>query len=155
MKKLVLYFILIVLVVFSSCSTNYYEKSYEIKEKKWSSDEIFQFNVEISDNSKPYNMYINIKNSTDYFHSNVFLFVNVMYPDNTVYRDTVEGELADYRGQWLGKGNSNYKTNKFLYKRNVFFPSTGTYVFAIQHAMRDEFLSGILNIGLEVEKIKN
>jgi len=155
MKKFIIYLAVVFCVLLVSCSTNYYEKSYEIKDKVWNHENLFQFKVDITDNTKPYNLFINIKNSTDFIHSNIFLFVNVMYPDNTVFKDTVEGELADYRGQWLGKGNSNFRSNKFLYKRNIKFPNEGTYVFVIQHAMREEDLYGILNIGLEVEQIKN
>lgn len=137
-----------------SCTSSHFEKSFEIPDSAWSSDEIFQFNVEITDTNVPYNMYINIRNSTTYNYSNIFLFVNVLYPDNTLFTDTVEGFLADYRGEWLGKGTSNFRSNKFNYKQNIRFPQTGTYVFAIQQAMRYDVLKGISNIGLEVEQVK-
>ncbi len=145
---------LIVLALLSSCSDTGYIHSYQIENESWSADEILQFNVDIEDVSQNYNMFINIRNTDEYPFSNIFLFVNVMYPDNTTYVDTVEGVLADSKGKWLGSGGGKYKNNKFLYKSNITMPQSGTYVFAIEQAMRVKSLDGVATVGLEFETIQ-
>ncbi len=151
-KKVFIVFFAIVVV---SCSGSYYEKSYTIENEQWNQDNLLQFNVNVDDIYARYNVYINVRNTTDYTYSNIFFFVSVLYPDNFCAIDTVEGILADPKGKWLGSGSGRYKNNRFLYKSNIMFPQTGTFVFTIEQAMREQSLQGIATIGMEVEKINN
>jgi len=137
-----------------SCSGNEYEKSYSIENETWSAGELLQFNFEVDDMYARYNIYLHLRNTTEYGYSNIFLFVNVLYPDNSIATDTVEGNLTDGRGRWLGSGSGKYRNNKFIYKSNIAFPQTGTYVFTVEQAMRNEALKGVASVGLEIEKIK-
>lgn len=151
--KIFLRLFVVVLAFLCSCSGSDYSQSYQIRNESWSADDILQFNIDIEDIYQNYNLYINIRNTDEYSYSNIFLFVNVMYPDNTLYIDTVEGVLADAGGRWLGSGSSRYKNNKFLYKSNIVFPQKGVYVFTIEQAMRVRSLDGIAVVGLELENL--
>jgi len=124
--------------------------AYVIDKEIWDMDEIFQFNPEINDTIGEYDIFINIRNTTEYNFSNIFLFVTIATPDNKMFTDTVEGFLADYKGNWLGKGSGKYKSNTFLYK-TMRFQTAGTFVFLIEHAMREEKLHGIQNIGINIK----
>jgi gliding motility-associated lipoprotein GldH len=152
MKTLRVLFLFFVALLFS-CSGNEYEKSYRLDNETWIAGELLQFNFEVEDIYARYNIYLHIRNTTEYGYSNIFLFVNVLYPDNTMATDTVEGNLTDGRGRWLGSGSGKYRNNKFVYKSNISFPLTGTYVFSVDQAMRNESLRGISSVGLEIEKI--
>jgi len=44
--------------------------------------------------------------------------------------------------------------NQILWKTNFSFPDTGTYVFSIEHAMRQTIIPGIMDVGLNVERIE-
>ena len=152
--KYSLYSFAIVLILFASCGRSEYSKSYHFDDESWNADNLLQYRFDINDTYQRYNLYINVRNSSEYSYSNVFMFVHFLYPDNTVAVDTVEGTLADAKGKWLGSGSGRYKNNKFLYKSNISFPQKGTYVFTIEQAMRIESLKGIASVGLELEKLK-
>jgi len=153
--KLINKYLLAIVLVFASCSQGEYSSSYSIENEEWDMNERFQFNLDIESIYDNYNIFLNVRNTTDYSYSNIFFFVHVMYPDNTIVVDTVEGILADTDGRWLGSGSGKYKNNRFLYKSNIRFPEKGTYVFTVEQAMRDETLSGIASVGMELIKIKS
>lgn len=148
--KILIFFICL---IFISCSGNDYEKSYQLDNDCWDAEKSLQFNVDIQDTNQLYNMYFSIRNSDSYSYSNIFMFVHVLYPDNTEKVDTVEGILADSKGKWLGTGSGKYRNSEFLYKSRVFFPQTGKYVFTVEHAMRVQSLEGIASVGFQLETV--
>ncbi len=142
----------VIVLLFVSCSGSEYEKSFQIADNKWHSDNLLQFNFNIDNLYDKFDILINVRNTTDYEYSNIFMFVYFLYPDNTEVVDTVEGIMSDSRGRWLGTGSGRYRNNKFFYKKDINFPMTGDYVVVIEQAMRDKSLDGITTIGLEVVK---
>ena len=75
--------------------------------------------------------------------------------------DTLEYEMADSQGRWLGTGYTDIKENKLFYKQNVVFKEVGDYKFSIQQATRSIHdiegknpLEGITNVGLSIELVK-
>lgn len=133
-----------------SCQRGTYQKVYDFPDDVWLASDAKQFNVEITDISRRYDLLIHIRNNVHYKYSNIFLFVHVLYPDNTEKVDTVEGFFANAQGQWLGKGRGKYRDNSFIYKKSILFPQKGLYIFSIEQAMRDDTLRGIASIGFEV-----
>jgi gliding motility-associated lipoprotein GldH len=139
----------------SSCDPNrIYEENKDIPEMLWHKDSIMKFEVEISDAQAKYNLYINVRNAGSYQFSNIYMFVDIAFPDGTINRDTVEGILADEKGQWLGNGLGDIWDNQIPFKNAVRFPLAGKYIFKIEQAMRAEQLSDIMDVGLRVEKEK-
>ena len=81
------------------------------------------------------------------------------FPDGKIIVDTLQYEMADVTGKFLGTGISDVKENKLFYKENVQFPASGNYVFKISQAMRKsaevkgiELLEGITDVGFRIEK---
>ena len=100
-----------------------------------------------------------MRNNNDYQYSNLFLIVGIDFPNNFSVIDTLEYEMANAEGKFLGSGFTDLKENKLEYKSNVIFPSTGTYHISVQHAMRKSgdiegisLLQGITDVGLRIEK---
>ena len=118
----------------------------------WSKDSCAVFNFQVDKNYLNYNILIDVRNRGDYPNSNLWLFVDVMAPDSTVIRDTVEYQLALPNGKWTGKGTGGLYTNQFPFRTNVFFPSPGKYTVSVTHAMRTDPLIGISDIGLAVKR---
>ncbi len=147
------FYISLGLLLFSSCDSNrVFEKNIAIDNGIWNADSIIKFNMEIEDTLQPYNFYINIRNSTDYRYSNLYLFIDTYFPDDTHARDTLEFLLADSEGKWFGKGFGKIKESKVLLRKGVHFPMSGHYVFTLQQAMREENLEGIEDVGMRIEK---
>ena len=147
-------FLLTTMVLFLiSCDPNrVYEKNISINDGVWNQDSVIAFDLDITDTLQPYNFYINIRNSTDYRYSNLYLFIDTYFPDETHARDTLEFILADTDGKWFGKGFGKIKESTVLLRKGVHFPMSGHYRFTMEQAMREENLEGIEDVGMRIEK---
>ncbi|MDR0547508.1 MAG: gliding motility lipoprotein GldH [Dysgonamonadaceae bacterium] len=119
---------------------------------EWQQSEIVRFEAPVSDASKLYNLFIEIRNNNQYPFANLWLFIDVRMPDGTVRSDTIEIPLADVYGKWLGNGIGTYSLS-YLYKEKIQYPDTGTYVYTIRQGMRSEVLNGISEVGLRVKTV--
>ncbi len=155
-------FVLIVSFLITSCNTNTVYTSYKTTSNStWHKDSIISFKFNPTDTISRNNLFINIRNNSDYQYSNLFVIVDINFPNNTSFIDTLEYEMTDAEGKFLGQGFTDLKENKLEYKSNVIFPITGEYNVNIQHAMRKggavdgiERLDGITDVGLHIEKME-
>ena len=137
----------------SSCGRKYvYNEYMKVDEKRWSRYDHKQFEFEITDTLSVYDMYLNIRNTTDYSYSNLFFFISTAMPDGSRFRDTVECILADHEGKWLGRGLGRIKDSRLLFKSGIRFPVSGNYAMEIEQAMREAELTGISDVGISLKK---
>lgn len=135
-----------------SCSHNeVFFEYHSFANAEWNRDNPAVFNVNIEDNSQPYNISIELRNNNTYPFSNIWLFVEYKMPNGTSCADSISAELADVYGKWYGKGLSLYNLS-IPYETLILFPDTGTYVYSISQGMREYTLKGISDIGLKVSK---
>jgi gliding motility-associated lipoprotein GldH len=140
-------------IMFTSCdSKNSYDTSQKIKDSQWNRQNKLTFETKISDSLSLFDFYINVRNTTDYKFSNLFLFITTFSPGPMKARDTVECTLAGPDGKWRGSGFGKIKENRILLKKGMHFPRTGTYRFEIEQGMRTEELQGVSDIGIRIEK---
>lgn len=140
------------MTVLVSCNTNrFFRETHRIPDGSWNSRDKVAFSVNIPDTSKRYSLYIDIRNDVNYPFANIFMFLDTRFPDGRIARDTVECQLADYDGRWLGTGSGSIKYNRFLFHREVIFRQKGYYTFTFEQAMRTSELKGIRDVGLEIE----
>jgi|SRR5690554_4012105 gliding motility-associated lipoprotein GldH len=124
-------------LIFSQCSNKtIYSETVEIPESTWSKDDIIRFSIPVTDTNTVYSLTLDICNNEKYQYSNLYLFTNIIFPDNTFYRDTIEFILANNQGEWIGDKSLSSYTNTFLFRQGVKFPETGTYIFSFEQAMR-------------------
>lgn len=128
-----------------------YDQSVIIPNETWSSDSIATFSLPVADTVAAYDLYINLRNTTDYQFQNLYLFVDIHAPNGATLRDTFECYLADDHGKWLGKGKGRIYDNRFLYRQSVKFSTKGDYRIQFQQAMRAENLKGLANVGVRME----
>jgi gliding motility-associated lipoprotein GldH len=135
-----------------SCDQNrYFEQNTELDHEKWAATDPKTFSLDISDTASLFNFYLNIRNTNDYPFANIYVFINTTFPDAEVARDTIELQLADIHGKWLGTGSGKYRYNHFILRKGMRFVQTGTYEFSIEQGMRKDTLSGISDIGIRLE----
>ncbi|GFZ83339.1 gliding motility lipoprotein GldH [Aquaticitalea lipolytica] len=154
--------VLIAGIVLSSCDSNQVFDEYKTVPNQWNKDSIISFNITPPDSTKAYNLFVNIRNTSAYKYRNLFLIVDMNFPNGKVIKDTLEYEMAKPNGELLGTGFADVKENKLWYKESVIFKETGEYKVNIQHAMRkngdvegiDE-LEGVTDIGFRIEPAKN
>jgi gliding motility-associated lipoprotein GldH len=153
MKSFLLFIVGGFILALTSCdSKRVYEKNVDIPEYIWDKDKPIYFDVPITDTVSFHNVYINIRNASGYGFSNIYLFLDTKYPNNTISRDTIECILADPSGKWLGNGSGDIWDNQILFKKNVRFKQLGTYKFRYEQAMRMPKLPMIMDVGLRIEK---
>lgn len=149
---MVLFIFLGMFIHFSCNNDRVYEKNINITYNKWHKDSIKVFQPKISDSLSRYNIYLNLRNTTDYSFRNIFLFLSTTYPNGKTERDTLEILLAKKDGAWLGSGYGNLRDSKIRLQQGVRIPCKGTFTFSIQQAMRQKELKGIADIGLRIDK---
>lgn len=138
-----------------------YDQYKSIDQLKWAPNSPIDFIVNNVDTISKRNVFINIRNNNDYEFSSLYLIVKTEFPSGYKLIDTLEYEMADYQGNWLGKGFTDLKENKLFFKENVVLSEVGDFKFYIQHATRGindiegiEPLKGISDVGLSIEQIK-
>ena len=147
--------LLLILFVLQSCDPGrVYEKNIRIPDGIWSQDNVIQFEVMIEDTSSSHNMYVNVRNTSLFTTSNLYLFIKTTAPSGHSVEDTLEVILADDSGKWLGSGLGDIWDLQQLYKQNIRFAQKGKYVFEYEQAMRAEQLPFVLDVGLRVERAK-
>jgi gliding motility-associated lipoprotein GldH len=160
-NKLSWFFIALLLGV-TSCDSKSVFDEYKSVSNKWHKDSIIEFNITPPDSITPYNLFVNIRNTSDYKYSNLFLIVEMNFPNGKVVNDTLEYLMTKPNGAFLGTGFSDVKENKLWYKEGMIFSETGDYKVKIQHAMREngnikgvENLEGITDIGFRIEQTQS
>ncbi|WGH74721.1 gliding motility lipoprotein GldH [Tenacibaculum tangerinum] len=155
-------FFLVAIIGLVSCNSNSDFDAYlALPNSAWNKKNTLQFTFPINDSINKKNLFINVRNNKDYAYSNLFLITQMIFPDGNVITDTLEYDMADVTGKFLGEGFSDIKENKLFYKENIIFPNTGEYTFKVRQAMRKngaiagiEELEGITHVGFRIEKIE-
>ena len=145
-------FFLLIIILFSCTSNTLFEKNCDIYNSSWNKKELISFEVPINDTTSHYNFFINVRNNTDYDFCNLYLFMNTIYPDKQVSKDTIECLIADSKGKWFGKGWGKYRFISLLLGKGIQFPQKGTYIFEFEQAMRKDTLENIAALGIKIEK---
>ena len=146
---------------FVSCNSKIDYSNYKsIDKHQWFSENKIAFIVNNTDTISKKNVFIHIRNNKDYEFSSLFLIAKIEFPSGFQVTDTLEYEMTDVEGNWLGSGFTELKENKLFYKENVLFSEKGDYKFNIKHATRsikdingDLPLNGITDVGLSIEKV--
>jgi gliding motility-associated lipoprotein GldH len=144
---------LLVILVLACNNDSVFNKYKTIPKGEWHRDSLVVFQVPVNDTVQNHNLFINVRNDIEYKYSNLWLFVEIIQPGDTMaVTDTFEVTLADATGKWLGHGFGGVKTNEMQFKGNVYFPVSGDYEIQIQHGMRGKLLEGITDVGFRVVK---
>ncbi|HOT13395.1 MAG TPA: gliding motility lipoprotein GldH [Bacteroidales bacterium] len=154
MKTKLSLLVLVVLTVLSCVNREQYVQNFSIADSKWKISNKCRFEYINNDTVSPSNVYFNLRHSGNYKYSNIYLFVTTMAPNGNKIIDTLEYNLADAKGRWIGKGLSDIKNIKLGYKKAVRFSQNGKYMFYVTHGMRENELEGIIDVGIIIEKSK-
>ena len=153
--QLLLVFITAALLVSSCVVQPVYDKNLTIKSEGWHINDSLVFPVLIEDTLSSMNFYLNLRHTTEYEFSNIYLFVNSHYPNGQRSRDTIEILLAEKNGEWFGSGFGKIRDNRVLLKQGVVFPLKGLYEFSFIQAMRVETLQEVEDLGIRIEKMQD
>lgn len=145
-----------------SCDKKRVFDEYQSIPNTWNKDSIVTFNLQNIDSVQNYNLFLNVRNNSDFAFSNLFLIAQIQFPQGKVITDTLEYQMAAPNGQWLGTGFGDVKENKLWHKENFRFNEAGEFKVSIQQAMRKsrseqgiKDLEGIIQVGFRIENTQN
>jgi len=97
---------------------------------------------------RPRRLQLGVRHSNDYEYRNVIL--EITYPDgNKLHRDTIDMELADIYGSWLGSGiGPTYQHATTVCPTAI---SADSFRITVRHVMRVDTLRGIEQVGIIVD----
>lgn len=153
MRKTLFLSIIAFLVLLCACDKKVvFIENKPIPDATWKKGNKVTFTVEINDTLTPVNYFLSIRNKGDYQFSNLYLFMNTIFPNGEHSRDTLDCILADQKGKWRGSGIGDIKSLQIQFMKNVRFVQKGKYTFEFEQAMRTDNLEGIYEFGIKIEK---
>ncbi len=149
-------------LLLASCDSNRVFDTYKpLDNNRWLQDDSVSFEFQITDTISKNNLYFNLRNSNEYLYSNLYIISHIVFPNGRKFVDTLQYEMADKNGKFLGVGISEIKHNRLLFKENMIFPVSGEYKVSVWQAMRKngnvegiKELKGITDFGFRIEKVK-
>jgi gliding motility-associated lipoprotein GldH len=124
-----------------------------VADHNWSYPDRVRYDVKIDDANALYNLYMNLRVTSDYKYSNIFVLISHTGPDKKRIVKRYELKLANKDGEWLGNGSGNLYSYQAPFLTNYKFPTKGLYHFEIEQNMRDNPLREVSDVGLRVEKV--
>ena len=116
-NRFILFTATMFVLIFNSCDPQrVYEKNIRIPDGIWAYDNTVRFEVLVEDTSSSHNLYVNVRNSSLYPTSNLYMFISTTAPSGLTLKDTLEVILADDRGKWLGSGLGDIWDLQQIYK---------------------------------------
>jgi gliding motility-associated lipoprotein GldH len=141
---------LVVLCLTACDSKMVFEESRPIANHTWKVNQPVKLEFEVKDTTAFHNFYITVRNGEDYEYSNLFVFVEMEFPNGKKSVDTVECTLADPTGKWYGDGVGSIYSSRIFYKGDRRFPLSGRYKVNIHQGMREEDLKGVYDVGFRL-----
>ena len=143
--------------IFFSCSDKNSIVEYKNFNYGWESNDKAKFMIPPISGEMA-NLIIHIRNNNSYAFSNIFLIASIEVEGKLFSRDTLEYELADSKGEWLGDGFTEVKESRLWWKEDFIIPEGEKIYAVIEHAVRSngiengiENLEGIIGVGLSIK----
>lgn len=118
---------------------------------RWSYLNKVQIPFEITDTTRTYTIYLNLRHTSDYKYSNIFFKIYTISPDRKKSVERKEFKLALPDGEWLGKGTGDIYSYQLPYKKDYRFEKKGKYFIVLEQNMRDNPLREITDAGIRLE----
>lgn len=152
-KPLFLVFFLNIFLL-SACENGnrIFEQNIDIKNNNWRISDTVEFRFEITDTTKTYQVFFNIRNAVFYEYYNLYVSETLLDPDGQkLHTKLHEMYLMDKKtGEPLGKGAGDIFDNSVLALKNQQFKKPGTYTLRLTQYMRKNPLPGIMAVGIKV-----
>lgn len=148
---------------FFSCADIGQSQFHTLENAEWSKSDTLSFEFSITDTLNRYDILIHIRNNKDYDFSNIFLVSTLDFPESErSIVDTLEYEITDIEGNWLGQSQGTVVENVLFFRERVVFPNKGKYEMSFNHLMRKKgfveglsTLKGITDVGVEIKPESN
>ncbi|WCM41388.1 gliding motility lipoprotein GldH [Flavobacterium sp. CBA20B-1] len=145
-------------LVVTSCNNADFFNEYRSLPNGWEKSEPVVFSFESLDTVAKRNAYINVRTTSEYPYSNLYVIIKTTPPEGNAIVDTLQYQMANADGSMLGRGFTDVKEHRLIWREKTSFKKQGVYKVEIQHAIRkvnevkgDAVLNGITDIGLQLQ----
>ncbi|CAH0996421.1 hypothetical protein EMA8858_02553 [Emticicia aquatica] len=138
-----------------SCDSNAIFKSYEdFKDTNWFVKTIPTFTFKVEDEKIPYNIFLLIRNASQYPYNNLYITRYIYDQDGKQISNRLEEILLfnPKTGKPLGEGLGDIYDHKVISSRNFKFPKKGQYTIKLKQYMRQDPLPYVMSVGISIEK---
>lgn len=152
MRIVSIIFFFVALAGLSSCEQGYvFDGNLVMPDKEWNWRNRANFEVEIADTTRLYDLYINTRVAESFPYSNLFVLFHQVSPggDSSVVRIDLPLFAAD--GKPLGLKRGNIYEYQVEVMKGLTFSKAGTYIFGIEQNMRVNTIPGVLDIGISLK----
>jgi len=142
-------------VLLNGCDSNrVFEKNVEFNDRTWKIAAPANFEFQIKDASKKYNLLLDVRNSIEYPYARLFVNYDLKSDSASLSKELISVYLFDQKtGKPFGEsGIGDIYDHQFPILNNHVFKKAGNYQMSFQQFMRQDTIPGILAIGLRVEE---
>lgn len=155
MKNYKFILFLLTFIVFASCGDGWmYDKKYDISNKTWTYKDTLNFDFEIKDTFKIYNLYLEVTHDEVYPYQNLYLMTKTAFPTGERPSQRINIDLATNDGVWLGKKSGKSFTHRVDLQQNAYYNRPGKYTLTLAQYMRQDSLPiESIRFGIEDTKL--
>lgn len=146
----------LLLCCFACNPSPFYQETHELPADGWSYADTQEFEFEITDTLKRYNLSLMVDHSTAYEFQNLYIQLVTIFPNADTLMQPISFNLADPQGRWHGDCGSKSCQVEISLQENAFFEQVGKYQISINQHMRIDPVSNIRSLKLILnERIEN
>lgn len=142
---------LLILTLFSCGKSYLYNEEVSILNDEWTDTDSLNFQFNIPDTTKIYNILLDVQHSPEYAFQNMYVEIYTAFPSGERIKEMVSLELANRAGAWYGDCNSRVCELEIPIQEGAFFNKMGDYEITIKQFMRKNPLKGVQGMGLKIE----
>lgn len=143
------------IIFFSSCKEKYsFDKKYDIANQSWKYIDTLNFDFEIKDSMKIYNLYLEVTHGDSYPYQNLYMMTHTKFPNGMRPSQLLNIDLAEKTGKWQGEKSGDNWTQKVDLQKGAFFNQVGKYTLTLSQYMRQDSLPALKSIRFAIEETK-
>ena len=141
------------LTLFTSCTQQelYFEYN-KIKNSNWYRDSLLNFTLDTikGEQRGNYNLHLELITTALYPYRDIHLRIDHNLTDTIFDSDTLQYNVADEYGRWLGTGVGSLRQLSLPYKSDIFIDTLRSYQIRVTHILTDDPLNGVEKVGLRI-----
>ncbi|MEM0993225.1 MAG: gliding motility lipoprotein GldH [Bacteroidota bacterium] len=139
-----------------ACQPNYlYQEEKIIANSIWTYDDAVSFTFQIDDTEAQYNLYLDIRHSTQFPFQNLYTMIQTTYPSGRTVDSRISIDMANKLGEWYGKCSQEDCLLRVNLQQGAFFKEAGAHQITFEQYTRKDSLAGVNVLGFAVEAVKN
>jgi gliding motility-associated lipoprotein GldH len=155
MKGLIRTVFLFGLLALAACdSARVFDTFTDLEGNNWPVANVPTYTFEIKETAAAYDLFFNIRNTSDYPFYNLYLRHELYGPDGRLLNSALHNlYLSDAKtGEPTGSGSGDIFDHQILFQQKTHFKVPGKYTVKIKQYMRKDPLPDIMAVGLRVAR---